>query len=117
MKRIIIDSVALGSVLEEIEQDATMLNYLTDIDDLSDVEYYGQRIRDAVENAYGLIKTAKPAENTFGVDTTCKLQMCSKILEEVAKYHSEDPDENFIASNLTDVSQFLKYLSEEGVKA
>ena len=62
MKRIIIDSVALGSVLEEIEQDATMLNYLTDIDDLSDVEYYAGRIKNAVSDMWGLIQTAEPAE-------------------------------------------------------
>ncbi len=93
-----------------------MLNYLTDIDDLSDVEYYGQRIRDAVENAYGLIKTAKPAENTFGGDTACMLQVCSKILDEVRKYYLKDPDENMVVSHLMDISQFLKHISEEGAK-
>jgi hypothetical protein len=62
LTKILIDSAALVSILYEIEQGATMLGYITDPENIDDVDYYASRIQRAADDLRQLMKAAAPAK-------------------------------------------------------
>ena len=56
---ITIDSAKLDSIAHEIEQGCFMLGFVSDADDIDDVDYYTQRIRRAGEDLRSIIQKAK----------------------------------------------------------
>ncbi len=59
MNKIIVNSAALADIAHEIEQGCFMLGFVSDADDIDDVEYYTQRIRRAGDSLRNVINKSE----------------------------------------------------------